>query len=357
MNINFSCPINNTGYGIASLNLIKELYEIENDIAFFPIGNPTVSNKEDYKLFSKLLHNAYNNFDPNAVFVKIWHQFDLAQHIGKGKYFAYPFFELDTFNNLEKSHMSVPDVLLVSSEWAKQIVLENNIKTNCMVVPLGVDTNIFNSSKYIDNGKQKNKYIFLNIGKWEIRKGHDILLELFNAAFPSEDDVELWILASETTNNYSDEEELKKWKNMYSSPRIKLFNGVQSHDEIAQLISLSDCGLYPSRAEGWNLELLESMAMNKPVIATKYSAHTEFCDTNNSFLIDITEKEKAYDGKAFKGQGNWAKFGQSQKDQTIDYMRYVYSNKINTNKGGIETAKKYSWTNSALTLYRCINNL
>lgn len=355
MNINFSCPINNTGYGIASLNIIKELYKIEKNISFFPIGNSGVSDKEDYNLLNQLLENTYNNFDPTAVFVKIWHQFDLAQHIGKGKYFAYPFFELDTFNSFEKSHMSVPDTLIVSSKWAKDVVINNGIKTNCKIVPLGVNTEIFNYQLY--NSSIKDKYIFLNIGKWEIRKGHDILLELFNKAFPLEKDVELWILASETTNNYSNKQELDQWKSMYSSERIKLFNGVNNHKDIAELISISNCGIYPSRAEGWNLELLESMAMNKPVITTNYSAHTEFCDKNNSFLVDIKETEKAYDGKAFKGQGNWAKIGTTQKDEIVDYMRYVYKNKINDNPYGVKTAKNYSWTNSASVLYRCIDNI
>jgi hypothetical protein len=31
------------------------------------------------------------------------------------------------------------------------------------------------------------------MGKWEVRKGHDILVELFNDAFMSTDDVELWM--------------------------------------------------------------------------------------------------------------------------------------------------------------------
>jgi glycosyltransferase involved in cell wall biosynthesis len=134
---------------------------------------------------------------------------------------------------------------------------------------------------------------------------------------------------------------------MYNSPRIKIFNGVQSHIDIAYLIAESDCGIYPSRAEGWNLELLETMAMNKPVISTNYSAHTEYCTKDNCYLVEIDNTELANDGKAFKNQGNWAKIDQKQKDQFIDYMRYVYNNRIIDNPSGLETAKKLSWKNSA----------
>jgi glycosyltransferase involved in cell wall biosynthesis len=112
-------------------------------------------------------------------------------------------------------------------------------------------------------------------------------------------------------------------------------------------MSYADCGIFPSRAEGWNLELLEMMSLGKPVITTNYASHTEFCTKDNAYLVDITEKEEAYDGKWFNGEGNWAKIDQSHKDQFIEYMKYVYTNKINTNKIGIETAEKYNWKNTA----------
>jgi glycosyltransferase involved in cell wall biosynthesis len=344
MNINYYAPINSTGYGIASLYLLNELNSIS-DVSLFPIGNVSL----DSRYHQNLVQNCYNkslNFDPYAPCLKIWHQFDLATRIGRGTYFALPFFELDTFNSMEIKHLSVPDVVFATSEWGKQVILNNNPNIKCEVVPLGVDNTIFNPDK-ITKSRQDDKYIFLNIGKWEKRKGHDILLELFNKAFSNNENVELWILASESTNNYSTKEELLSWKQMYNSPRIKIFNGVQSHIDIAYLIAESDCGIYPSRAEGWNLELLETMAMNKPVISTNYSAHTEYCTKDNCYLVEIDNTELANDGKAFKNQGNWAKIDQKQKDQFIDYMRYVYNNRIIDNPSGLETAKKLSWKNSA----------
>lgn len=352
MNINISCPINQTGYGVASINIVKNLYK-NNSISYFPIGQPLIQNKEDHAMILEMHRNSFM-LDANAPFIKIWHQFDLSQRIGRGKYYAFPFFELDTFNSQEILHLNIPDSIFVTSNWAKQIIIDNNISTEIHVIPLGVDRTIFDHR--LSTLKNSDKYIFLNIGKWEVRKGHDILLELFMKAFPNEKDVELHICASEKTNSYSTAEDLIRWKKMYSMPRIKLLSGVDTHKDIANLISNSDCGIYPSRAEGWNLELLECMSMNKPVIATNYSAHTEFCNADNSFLVDIEQKEKAYDGKAFNNQGNWAKIDKKQKDQIIDYMRYVYKNRITTNSHGVKTAEKYNWTNTASIIERCISS-
>jgi len=348
--INLSCPINQTGYGISSLNILKELIQIS-ELSYLPIGQPSVGNQEDYNTIQSLLNNQ-DSANINSPFIKIWHQFDLGTRFGRGKYFAFPFFELDTFNTREKQHLSVPDVLFATSEWAKNVMINNDITTPIEVIPLGVDMSIFN---YLENPKQTDKYIFLNIGKWEVRKGHDILHELFKKAFPNEKDVELWVLASETTNSYSNAEQLIEWKNLYSEDdRIKISSGVTSQKEIAQIMSQASCGIFPSRAEGWNLELLEMMAMNKPVIATNYSAHTEFCDKNNTYLIDIETTEPANDKKAFYGQGNWAKLGHNQQDQIIEHMRYVYQNKVLTNTSGLTTAQIFSWKNSASKILRCI---
>lgn len=352
MKINFSCPINNTGYGIASFNILKELAKLT-DITFFPVGQPSVSSQEEYNFVSSLLQKRVD-CDIYAPHFKIWHQFDLLEHIGRGPYITYPFFELDKFYSFEINNLKVPDKICVSSKWAQNVLSDNGVTTPSHVVPLGVDRNIFHEN--IQRSRNDDKYIFLNIGKWEIRKGHDILLEIFNKAFPNQNDVELWILASEKTNSYSSESELSQWKHMYSNTRVKLFNGFDSQKEIAQLIQDSDCGIYPSRAEGWNMELLESMSMNKPVIATNYSAHTEFCNKDNCYLVDINDTEKAFDGKAFNNQGNWAKIGNNQIDQIIEHMRYCYNNRIMTNINGVETAKKYSWSNSAQEVVGCIKS-
>jgi hypothetical protein len=94
------------------------------------------------------------------------------------------------------------------------------------------------------------------------------------------------------------------------------------------------------------------MACGKHVIITNYSAHTEFCNTKNSYLIDIDELEPAYDGKWFNGKvGSWAKIGQDQIEQTINHMRTVHSLKqdgqLKVNEEGIKTSKEFTWENTA----------
>lgn len=352
MNINLYCPIGGTGYGVAGLNLYKNIAKNAN-VSLFNIGNTVIENEKD----AEIVKNGINNqekFDYKAPCIKIWHQFDLATRIGNGKYFAFPFFELTLFNDREKHHLNFADDLIVSSNWAKQILIDNEITKQIHTVPLGVDRNIFNDSLFANQSIQ-DKYIFITIGKWEKRKSHDVLIELFHKCFSPTDKVELWMI---THNPFLPDFIEKEWYNLAQNgpmwQNIKIFPRIQSQLELANIISYAHCGVFVSRAEGWNLDMLEVMSLNKPVITTNYSAHTEFCNKENSFLVDINSLEDANDGLWFHGFGKWAHIGNSQKDQIADYMKEAYTKRINSNPEGVNTAKKFSWKNSADKLLRCI---
>ena len=91
--------------------------------------------------------------------------------------------------------------------------------------------------------------------------------------------------------------------------------------------------------------------MGKPVIATNYSGHTQFCDTTNCALVDIEKTEPAFDGVWFDGKvGEWASIGQNQVKQLADHMRTAYESwkkESIINSVGNDTAKKFTWANTA----------
>jgi hypothetical protein len=216
-----------------------------------------------------------------------------------------------------------------------------------VVVPCGVDRQIFHENVGVADPKWTT---FLNIGKWEYRKGHDVLIEAFCKAFEPKDRVRLWMM---NHNPFISEQQADEWETLYKNSkmghRVSILPRVASHAEVAKLMSQADCGVFPARAEGWNLELLEMMSMGKQVIATGYSAHTEFCNPANCKLIHIDDTEEAYDGVFFDGKsgGRWAELGETQVDTLAQLMRDVHENKGEGNPFGVETAKVFSWENAA----------
>jgi glycosyltransferase involved in cell wall biosynthesis len=350
MDINYIGPINFLGYGVASTNIFKALKSIGNNLNLFCIG-PLECKPEERSIFAEA-QSAAELYFPTAPSLKVWHQYDLGMQVGKGLHCAFPIFELDGFRQVEKHHLNNQDIIYVASQWAKQVLANNDISTKCVVAPFGVNTNIFRPEAVPRDSKST---VFINIGKWEIRKGHDILLDAFNKAFAPSDDVHLIMhcynpfLIDQRTGDDGNLD----WRNMYMNSKmgkaghITIKSGrVSSQEELAFLINQTDCGIFPSRAEGWNLPLMEMMACGKMVITTNYSAHTEFCTNDNSLLIPIDKLELADDRKWFKKQGSWAKIGKEQVNLLIEYMRKAHKDK-QENVEGIKTAKRFTWKNTA----------
>ncbi len=344
--MNIISPINSLGYGVAGLNIVKELSKVD-QVALWVIGNPEVTTQEDANVIRNAIgRGRVPTFDDPCL--RIWHQHDMSQFIGKGLHIGFPFFELDKFKEQEKFHLNHVDRLFVASQWAKDVANKELFKKeeDIRVVPLGVDSEIFKPVEY-----NEDKTIFLNCGKWEIRKGHDILFKIFNKAFESDDDVELWMMPH---NPFLTEKEDSEWKNMYLNSKlgdkIKFIDRQTTHQEVYNIMSKTTCGVFPSRAEGWNLELLEMMSCGKQVIATNYSAHTEFCNDENTLLVEVSNTEPAYDGKWFDGNsGSWATISDQEIDIFVDMMKSVHENH-RFNKEGVETAKTFSWRNTAQSI-------
>jgi glycosyltransferase involved in cell wall biosynthesis len=353
MDLNLMAPVNSLGYGVVSLNLLKALSKENVNVALWPIGQIEI-HEEDREVVQTAINNS-KLFNPEAPSLRIFHQFDMGPRIGYGQAFGYCFFESDVLNEIEIHNLRSLDKILVPSKWAKKIVDKHSYE-DTIVLPAGVDNSIFYHDPEIQNevaSSSATKY--LNVGKWEIRKGHDVLLEAFNTAFSEDDDV---LLLMTNYNPFLSDQENHNWAKLYKNSKlgdkIHIFPRMNSQEKVSALMQSVDCGVFPSRAEGWNLELLEMMACGKPVITTFYSGHTEFANRENAFLIQPEEFESAYDGVFFFGDGQWMKFTDGNFNELVKYMQTIHSNKKSQgsliNIPGIETAKQFSWQNSARRL-------
>lgn len=352
MNINLQGQISSLGYGVVTANILKELDSLGHAVAFFPMFRASLEVEERFHdVVNRSIRNA-GMFDYHAPSVRIWHQFSMAESIGRGKRVGFPIFELDNFNDIEKHHLKSLDVIVVCSQWAKNVVenvIGNEIPVH--VAPLGVDMSIFSNSGHTNH----DKVTFINVGKWEIRKGHDILVQAFNNAFSEDDNVELLMMCD---NPFLPHDENEKWKNYYKRSKlgnkIRFCGKVKTQEQLAMIYSHVDCGIFPTKAEGWCLPALELMACGKHVIITDYSGQTEFCNSDNSYLVEVESMEDAHDGIWFSGQGRWCV---PSFDSLVNRMREAYQDIIGgkrVNKEGIKTAERFSWLNTAIKLVEAI---
>jgi glycosyltransferase involved in cell wall biosynthesis len=359
MNLNLLTSLGQIGYGYPGRYLLHELTMAGVHVALFPIGNPGYVSKNQQDPVALGLVNA-TQYDPTAPSVRICPPMMQAEHVGRGKRAGFSFFELDRFEAGAVHHLSQLDVILVASRWAASVVAAHDIAVPTVVVPLGVDRSVFHEPLGAgERERSPGPTVFVNTGKWDGRKGHDFLLQAFCNAFTPRDDIMIKMLSSSYTLTEQDNE---AWARMFLNSavgsRVQLVPRLPSQQEVADLIAGGDCGVFPSRAEGWNLGLLECMSVGLNVIATDYSAHTEFATEANCRLVHVDETEPAHDGQRWLGQGRWAKLGASQMEQMVHHLREVHRLKqegtLARNDAGIATAKAFPWQRTAESVLRAV---
>lgn len=342
MKLNFTAPINRTSYGYHSSYTLKYLTKLGWDVRHLPIGR----NDPDPKFTIPA-----GKFHHDAPCLKLWHQFDMTGFTGSPT-IGYSAFELEDLTEIDKHNMSFPNKMLVPTKWAQGVAAKSGIETS--VVPLGFDPEIFVPTDPV----QQSNTIFANFGKWEVRKGHDVLIRAFNSAFNKEDEVSLVMMPS---NQFLNENQVRAWETMYLQSKlgdkIQLIPRVNTHLDVFNIMKQTDCGVFPARAEGFNLEALEMMACGKQIIITNCTGHTEFVD-NSCKLIEMEDKyDTAYDGIFFHGFSKWRKFTQNCFDQLVSHMRDVHKNRsdLKTNIAAVNRANDFTWEKSINVLAKEIS--
>lgn len=344
MNLNISGYITpNTSYGIVTLNLLKSFVESGHSCSVFPSSDINRLDFGEYTSYVRDSLSSAETFSPNDISFRVAHQFDMANGIGFGLRVGYTFFEMDRLTKLEVAHLNSLDLVLVPSEWAKEVCVNSGVVSLISVCPAGYNPEIFFPVEYMPT-----ECVFLSVGKWEHRKQQDQIVNAFSRAFVKSDEVKL-IMSMD--NPFID---LTLKKNSYKQKlggQLQMVSRIKSHNDLARLMQQSYCFVAPSLAEGWNLPLLEAMACGKFNIATNYSGHTEFCDKNTTLLIDPTGKIPAVDGMWFRENsktncGEWITY---DEDQLIEHMRAIYQtykSGMILNNYAISRSLDFTWNNS-----------
>ncbi len=131
-------------------------------------------------------------------------------------------------------------------------------------------------------------YRFLFVGGLLWRKGIDILLDAYRAAFDASEDVTLVVKDFGRGGPYQPqdaEERVRRMSADRSGPRVEFLRERLSDDEIPRLYASCDCLVHPYRGEGYGLTVAEGMACGLPVIVPAGGSTADFCDTDTALLV------------------------------------------------------------------------
>lgn len=256
------------GWGVCGKNIVKALKKrddieivddyLKADAAFICIDNIAMC-----------------PYDPNANWV-LW-----EGHDQKIPVISYCFFE-EELPDVAKQNSSMYSLILAGSTWCADKLKAKGIH-NVDVLIQGVDPELFYPC---DKREDDGKFVLFSGGKFEYRKGQDIVLAAFKLLQDKYPNLELvtnwnnqWDFSMDTMakSEYIEYARVAPfWQqnldlicqmNGIDSSRVKDI-GIIPNDKMRDVYARTDLGVFPNRCEGGtNLVLMEYMACGRPVLA------------------------------------------------------------------------------------------
>jgi glycosyltransferase involved in cell wall biosynthesis len=201
------------------------------------------------------------------------------------------------------------DQVWTASRWGAAVIARNGVNPDHIhVVPEGVDPAVFNPGvPPADAFTSDSTFKFLNIGRFEDRKGTTLLLRAFDAEFAARDDVNLVIACHNHHQIGFDIGAELRSLGLRHPEKLKFVPPIARHDVLAALYTSCDAFVAPSRAEGWGLPIIEAMACDLPVITTDHSAPLDYIGPETYRITKtMTPIRSAYFDVSDGDLGMWA---------------------------------------------------
>ncbi len=367
---------NNFGWGVCGMYLVKEISNITQvkyiaeEFSVVDIGDEL----DFYFLKSKLIGEAEDKEIKDGVIKQV--DYPILQSMDnqtllpsgpnlKGTFKAgYTFFETNIIpQEYIQNGRDNYDIVVAGSTWCEEVLRSHGLD-NVTTVIQGTDPQIFNSF-HSEKRLFRDQFVVFSGGKFEIRKGQDIVIKAYKVLQDRHKDV---VLVNSWFNSWAD-----SMKTMEASPHIKFDiipgdyitimnkilqdNGIDLERVItlvprpnalmARIYKNTDIGLFPNRCEGGtNLVLMEYMACGKPVIASYSSGHKDVINKDNSIMIKNMEALCINDGSGTQV----AAWDDPDLDETIEHLEWAYQNRDELKSYGLQAGndlKELTWKRCA----------
>lgn len=173
------------------------------------------------------------------------------------------------------------------SEHVRKTLVDNGVAVPIAVSGVGVDHwERVNADLTYALPAGTRGFRFLHVSSCFPRKGADVLLAAYGRAFSIADDVTLIIKTFPNPHNRVHRwlEEARGDNDQY--PDVQIIEDELTDAELKALYEHCDALVAPSRAEGFGLPMAEAMLSGLPVITTAWSGQMDFCNEQNSWLVD-----------------------------------------------------------------------
>ncbi len=239
------------------------------------------------------------------------------------------------------------DEVWVPSRWGATVFAAAGVTRPIAVMPLGYDPHVFHPAP---TPRQPNqRFTFLSVFEWGPRKGADVLLRAFVAAFRADDPVQLLLRINQYDPRVNLDREIAALGLPAAHPPIAILRNTQLSDEgLAELYRRADCFVLPTRGEGWGMPILEALACGVPTIATDWSAQTEFLHAGVGWPLRVAQLVPADGRSPFHAGHRWA---EPDLEHLVALMRHVVAHPDEARRladaAAVEMRQRWTWHHAA----------
>jgi len=229
-----------------------------------------------------------------------------------------------------------------------------NLEDKLIVIPHGYNPKDFYAQVIpIDpiEGRTQVPFKFLankGLRNLEDRGGLQYLIEAYLEEFTESEKVELILKINPA---YGIPDMMKLFPNLKENgiPKITLIPDNYTVSQLNDLYNSCDVFVSPTRAEAFNIPVLESAACKKTSITTNYGGQTDFINNDNGYLIDYKLVPVTHEVE-FEG----IKWATPDMDHLKKLLRYTFEHPEEVKQKGekaYEDCKNLTWANTAKQIY------
>ncbi|MFP3598998.1 glycosyltransferase [Chryseobacterium sp. SIMBA_029] len=234
-----------------------------------------------------------NPYNINLVQINIDRLHSVMQETDKSyfqnKYnIAFWAWELENFPEESKVFFSLFNEIWVPSNFCTEAISKvSPVPVVKMMHSIEIETPSFTRK---DFDLPEDKFIFMTMFDYYssiVRKNPIATIEAYEQSFGKNNPDVLLLIKTSISKEFPDEKKMLVDR-IADNKSIIIIEEILERDQLYSLMNCCNCFVSLHRSEGFGLTMAEAMYLGKPVIATAYSANTEFMNINNSFPVKYT---------------------------------------------------------------------
>lgn len=267
----------------------------------------------------------------------------------RGRYrIGYTMLEVDGFPPEWVRQANAMDEVWTPSTFNRDGLVASGVTRPVHVVPLGVDLDHFHPG-IRSRPSPHGDFVFLTNFEWGERKAPEILLPVFNRTFRRRERVLLVCKVINRDPRVDVRREIASFNLSPEGGRIALlYNREYDYDQLGVLYRSADCYVSAGRGEGWDMTAMEAMACGLPVIATDWSAHTDFVRPDYAYPLPISRTVPAVARCPYYDGFRWA---DPDPDALATLLRRVFENRAEAadkgRRAAAAMAARWGWPAAA----------